>query len=176
MGAALPTQAQAPQLNDYELVCRTAKELEWLLERHFGAAGRGLGEKIAAAEAAGALSPVLCRRLRFVAAIRNRLVHERGFDAIPNRPRFLEDFEAARLELESLVAYREAVRRRDEAVAWHAQKEAVRQRRLGGAQEAGAPWPEASGNQADDAQAEASAWSAYGCDGRSGRAGICAVM
>ncbi len=35
--------------NDYELVIKASKELEHLLETEFGATGRGLHEKIAAA-------------------------------------------------------------------------------------------------------------------------------
>ena len=32
--------------NDFELVIRAAKELEWLLDTHFGAYGKGLHEKV----------------------------------------------------------------------------------------------------------------------------------
>jgi hypothetical protein len=39
--------------NDYELVIKASKELEYILEHHFGATGKGLHEKISSA------SPVL---------------------------------------------------------------------------------------------------------------------
>jgi hypothetical protein len=32
--------------NDFEVVIRAAKELEWLLDTHFGAYGKGLYEKV----------------------------------------------------------------------------------------------------------------------------------
>ena len=34
--------------NDFELVIRASKELEWLLDTHFGAYGKGLHEKVCA--------------------------------------------------------------------------------------------------------------------------------
>ena len=89
---------------DTELVIHSAKELEWLLESTFGATGKGLHEKITSVESS--LPPALVKRLRFLATIRNRLIHERGFTAIPDRAGFIEAFDAAAAELRAIVAQR----------------------------------------------------------------------
>ena len=114
MGHALSRSIFAPPtaaVNDFELVVRVTKELEHILTAFFGAEARGLHEKISAVE--GTLPTPLVRRLRSLATIRNKLIHERGFDALPDRPRFIRDYEAARHELDGLLAYREAKLRRD---------------------------------------------------------------
>ncbi|KAG9400109.1 hypothetical protein AC1031_011019 [Aphanomyces cochlioides] len=90
--------------NDYELVIKCSKELEYILEASFGAQGKGLHEKISAASSQ--LSPRLVKQMRFLATIRNRLIHERGFDRIPDRERFIQQFEEAANELNQLVQAR----------------------------------------------------------------------
>ncbi|CAK4609376.1 unnamed protein product [Aphanomyces euteiches] len=90
--------------NDYELVIKCSKELEYILEASFGAQGKGLHEKISAASSQ--LSPQLVKQMRFLATIRNRLIHERGFDRIPDRERFIQQFEQAANELNQLVQAR----------------------------------------------------------------------
>ncbi|ETV94319.1 hypothetical protein H310_11968 [Aphanomyces invadans] len=90
--------------NDYELVIKCSKELEYILECEFGATGKGLHEKITAVS--GSLSPQLVKQMRFLATIRNKLIHERGFDRIPDRGHFISQFEAAAGELEALVSAR----------------------------------------------------------------------
>jgi len=89
--------------NDYELVIKSAKELEFLLEDSFGAHGKGLHEKISSASG---LSSQLVRDMRFLATIRNKLIHERGFDHIPDRAAFIEVFTRSVLELETLIENR----------------------------------------------------------------------
>lgn len=78
--------------NDYELVIKSSKELEYLLEQHFGAQGKGLQEKISSASG---LSNQLVKDMRFLATIRNKLIHERGFDRIPDRTAFVGTFHSA---------------------------------------------------------------------------------
>ncbi|OQR83853.1 hypothetical protein ACHHYP_14186 [Achlya hypogyna] len=90
--------------NDYELVIKCSKELEYILEADFGATGRGLHEKISSAN--GDFSPQLVRQMRYLATIRNKLIHERGFDAIPDRSDFIAKFEQSAAELEALVKAR----------------------------------------------------------------------
>jgi hypothetical protein len=86
---------------DTELVIHSAKELEFILETSFGAHGKGLHEKISSVQ--NRLPPALVKRMRFLATIRNRLVHERGFTEIPDRAGFLEAFDAAVVELNALL-------------------------------------------------------------------------
>ena len=104
----------ASTVNDFELAVCASKELEHILEAYFGAtSGRGLHEKLSVAESTGELPPALVRRMRALATVRNKLIHERDFNALPDRARFIADFEAARAELDGLLAYRDAKLRRD---------------------------------------------------------------
>ncbi|OQS07949.1 hypothetical protein THRCLA_00063, partial [Thraustotheca clavata] len=91
--------------NDYELVIKCSKELEYILENEFGATGRGLHEKISSANAP--FSAELIKQMRYLATIRNKLIHERGFDAIPDRANFIMKFEKSAQELESIVKSRQ---------------------------------------------------------------------
>jgi flagellar biosynthesis chaperone FliJ len=106
----LSPSKEAYATNDYELVIKSAKELEDLLEEQFGATGKGLHEKITTAQD---LSPSLQKRLRYLATIRNKLVHDVRFDRIPDRQSFIEAFERAQAELQSLLE----ARRRQQAPA-----------------------------------------------------------
>lgn len=100
MGALL--SALVPNLpNDYERAIHSSKELEWLLES-LGASGRGLHEKISSIQ--DRLPAALVKKARYVATIRNRLIHERGFDAIPDRSTFSASFDHCKAELTRLRA------------------------------------------------------------------------
>jgi hypothetical protein len=59
---------------DLSLVIFSSKQLEALLETKFGGTGKGLHEKITSSRD---LPETLKRKLRRVATIRNKLVHER---------------------------------------------------------------------------------------------------
>ena len=86
--------------NDYERVIRASKELEWLLEL-LGASGRGLHEKLSSIQLH--LPPSLVRQIRYVATIRNRIIHERGFDNIPDPSSFNLFYERSCQELHGLM-------------------------------------------------------------------------
>lgn len=90
--------------NDYELVIKTSKEIEYILEAEFKATGKGLHEKVTSVSSQ--LTPKLCKRLRFLATIRNRLIHERGFDAIPDRDGFIAAFEESKAEIAAVLQER----------------------------------------------------------------------
>lgn len=92
---------------DLSLVIFSAKELEQVLEQHFEGTGKGLHEKISSATG---LSEDLKRRLRRIATIRNKLVHEVGFDHIPDRTRFKAEFESSKAELLKIVKARNVVK------------------------------------------------------------------
>ena len=87
--------------NDYELVIKSSKDLEFILERDFGAQGRGLHEKISSVERE--LPGQLVRQMRYLATIRNKLIHERGFDSLPDRASLISSYEASALELENII-------------------------------------------------------------------------
>jgi hypothetical protein len=101
--------------NDYELVIKTSKELEHILESGFSAQGKGLHEKISdAARRFPQYFPQqrhggecdLVRNIRYLATIRNRLIHERGFDHIPDRITFLQKFEKSAADLARVIEAR----------------------------------------------------------------------
>ena len=94
--------------NDFELVIRATKELEWLLETHFGApSGKnsGLHDKISAARDARGrpLPESITKKMRYLVTIRNQLVHDRDFNAIPDRASFAASFDTVEKELKALV-------------------------------------------------------------------------
>jgi hypothetical protein len=94
--------------NDYELVIRSSKHLEYLLHTELQAHGQGLHEKISSVEKS--LSPELVRNMRYLATIRNKLVHEHNFDRIPERETFVAKFNKSRVELEDLIKERRRAR------------------------------------------------------------------
>ena len=70
--------------SDTDVALDASAAIEQILERNFGASGRGLHEKLSSVE--GQLDSRLASRIRYVATMRNRVVHERV--AIDNRNRF----------------------------------------------------------------------------------------
>ena len=75
-------------------------QLEHLLETHFEAPSgkeHGLHDKITAARHNGQPLPEgLQRQMRKLVTIRNRLVHEREFNEIPERPEFVKGYDQVR--------------------------------------------------------------------------------
>ncbi|WP_298443925.1 hypothetical protein [uncultured Ferrimonas sp.] len=65
-------------MGSIEVAVRQAKQIEAQLERHFGAEGRGLHEKLSSCESK--LPSVLVRQIRWIATLRNKAVHEDGFE------------------------------------------------------------------------------------------------
>jgi hypothetical protein len=92
-------------VNDYELVIRSAKELEFILDSSFAATGKSIHEKLNSLPE-GSLPAPLIKQMRYLATIRNKLVHERDFHAIPDRAKFIAEFEASVVELERMIATR----------------------------------------------------------------------
>lgn len=91
--------------NDFELCIKSSKELEHLLDTEFGATGKGLHEKITSVE--HELTPELVRNMRYLATIRNKLVHEHDFNAIPDRTKFIKNFETSSKELKQILRQRQ---------------------------------------------------------------------
>ena len=87
--------------NDFEAVIRTSKNLEHILERDFGATdGNGLHQKVSETEEYWDQDTI--RAMRYLATIRNKLVHEIDFNAIPDRARFNEDYRNALRKIEEV--------------------------------------------------------------------------
>lgn len=90
--------------NDYELVIKISKDLEYLLEIEFNAYGKGLQEKISSIS--DQLPSDLIKKMRYLGTIRNKLIHERGFDKIPDRAVFISNYEASKTTLNQILSKR----------------------------------------------------------------------
>lgn len=100
MGGAASKKLNCASIkNDYELVIRVSKQLESVLELQFGATGRGLHEKVTSARR---IPPPLEKQIRFLATIRNQVIHNQDVDHIPDRQAFIHAYESAVAELERL--------------------------------------------------------------------------
>ena len=75
------TSVSPAPMSDIELAVKYSRYLEFLLEKRLGATGTGLHEKVTSVEKR--LGEPLVKRLRWIATLRNKVVHEEGF-ALPN--------------------------------------------------------------------------------------------
>ena len=90
--------------NDFELVVRATKEMEWIVETDFDAPirpGVGLASKIDMARTANGepLPPDLVRRMKEICKTRNDLVHQRTVNTISDRMEFLRKWRDVLAEL-----------------------------------------------------------------------------
>jgi len=85
-----------------DLAVTRSQRLEKRLERDFGATGKGLHQKVSDVEAD--LPADLVRRLRLVATVRNKVVHESA--RMDDKPRFVDAAESAERELIAIVKAR----------------------------------------------------------------------
>ncbi len=88
-------------MSDIELAITRVKTLESLLEQ-IGATGKGLHEKVTSVQAR--LPQPLVRKLRFVATVRNKIVHESDYQQIDDRAGFVRACDEAEAELRALCA------------------------------------------------------------------------
>jgi hypothetical protein len=88
-------------MSDYELVIKKSKHLERMLEEGFGAQGRGLHEKVSSVE--GRLPGPLVKQLRFIATVRNKLVHDDKMDRLDDRRGYEDACNKAEKELALLL-------------------------------------------------------------------------
>lgn len=75
-------------MSDIEIVVTRAKKLEHLFETKLQVSGRGLHEMGTAARKA--LGNDVLKRLRYVASVRNQIIHEFGKDRLDDRAGFIE--------------------------------------------------------------------------------------
>jgi hypothetical protein len=69
-------------MSEIEIAVKGAKEIEAFLVTHFKAQGRGLHEKLTSVE--NHIPPQLRKQIRFVASVRNAVVHEEGDNIMRN--------------------------------------------------------------------------------------------
>src|SRR5579871_5985471 len=88
-------------MSDIELAITRVKALESLLEQ-LGATGKGLHEKVTSMQ--DKLPLPLVKKLRFVATVRNKIVHESSYQQIDDRAGFVRACDEAEAELRAMLA------------------------------------------------------------------------
>ena len=88
-------------MSDIELAVTRTKALESLLEQTLDATGKGLHEKVSSVQQK--LAPALVKKLRFIATVRNRIVHESDYAKIDDRDGFVQACDEAEAELNALL-------------------------------------------------------------------------
>ena len=88
-------------MSDIELAVTRTKTLEGLLERAVGATGKGLHEKVTSVQ--NRLPPPLVKRLRFIATVRNKIVHESDYQKIDDRAGFVRACDDAEAQLRAML-------------------------------------------------------------------------
>jgi hypothetical protein len=94
-------------MSDIELAIKRCKRLETILEESLGASGRGLHQKVSSVE--NALPRPLVKRLRYIASVRNKLVHEPDSDQLDDRRDYEQACDQAERELHQLTQKKEKV-------------------------------------------------------------------
>jgi hypothetical protein len=89
-------------MGDIELAVTRCKTLEALLEQSLGATGKGLHEKVSSVQ--DRLQPDLVKKLRFIATVRNKIVHESSYQKIDDRARFQKACDEAEATLQAMAA------------------------------------------------------------------------
>jgi hypothetical protein len=86
-------------MGEIDTAVRFSKTLESLLEERLGATGKGLHEKASSVE--GVLPPEILRKLRYVASVRNKVVHDADYS--------IDDIDAFTSNANEAVAYLQSV-------------------------------------------------------------------
>lgn len=92
--------------NHYELVISKCKKLEKMLADGLGASGKGLHEKVSSVQ--DRLPPPLIKRLRYIASVRNDLVHESDSNRLDDVTSYKEACSKAEAELKGLIKSQKA--------------------------------------------------------------------
>ena len=95
-------------MSDLKAILDSTKKIEALIEQRLGGSGRGLHEKLSNAKVR--IPEPLTKKIRYIASIRNKTVHEDGFE-IEDMGRFLKTCEQTIAELEQLAEAHESALR-----------------------------------------------------------------
>ncbi|MBD3610771.1 MAG: DUF4145 domain-containing protein [Gammaproteobacteria bacterium] len=87
-------------MSDIDLVIKASKKLEYLLSRQLGARGKGLHQKLSNVERK--LSSSLVKRLRYIATVRNKLVHDNEYNKLDDKRGFKRAVKQSEKELKVL--------------------------------------------------------------------------
>lgn len=88
-------------MSDIELAVTRTKALEALLEQALGATGKGLHEKVTSVQ--DRLPQPLVKKLRFIATVRNKIVHEANYQQIDDRAGFTRACDEAEAALRAML-------------------------------------------------------------------------
>jgi len=88
-------------MSDIELAITRTKALESFLEQALGASGKGLHDKVSSVQ--NRLNPALVKKLRYIATVRNKIVHEASYQNIDDRAGFIRACDDAEAELNAMV-------------------------------------------------------------------------
>jgi len=88
-------------MGEIDTAVKYSKQIETLLEQKFGASGKGLHEKLSSIETK--IAQNIARQIRYVASIRNKVVHENGYQ-IDDYDQFVFACEKIIQSLNSLAA------------------------------------------------------------------------
>lgn len=88
--------------NHYELAIANCKKLEKMLEEGLGASGKGLHEKVSSVQ--DRLPAALVKRLRYIASVRNKLIHESDSNRLDDPNGYKEACSRAEAELKALIS------------------------------------------------------------------------
>jgi hypothetical protein len=129
MGATVSKYSFLNCKNDYELVVKSSKELERILH---GEQRRGRRKSLReAALKTSNLSPQLESDIRYFIGVRNLLIHQPGYEAIPDKKAFIEAFKRAANQLEKLskpkVATTGRSTRRARVTNWQGRLQMIKQ-------------------------------------------------
>ena len=105
-GSFSSTKSYLQYKNDFELVIRATKDLEHMLESEFDApSGKnvGLHDKITHAEETHGLSNETVKKMRYLVTIRNKIVHDKGYNSLPDRKSFAKSFDSVEKELKEIL-------------------------------------------------------------------------
>lgn len=87
-------------MSDIDLAVKSSKKIESTLERVLGASGKGLHEKVSSVE--HKIPIALVKRIRYIATIRNKLIHEESVRKINDRSSFKAAVKHVAKELKKL--------------------------------------------------------------------------
>lgn len=87
-------------MSDIDLAVKSSKKIESTLERVLGANGRGLHEKVSSVE--NKIPTALVKRIRYIATIRNKLIHDDSFRKMNDRSSFKTAVKHVARELKKL--------------------------------------------------------------------------
>ena len=93
-------------MSDIELAIKQCKKLEAILAK-VGGTGRGLHEKVTSVESR--LPEPLVRKLRFIATVRNKIVHDENYEKLDDRAKFIDACDVAQRELRKIAGIKAGI-------------------------------------------------------------------